>query len=270
MSFLPCDAQTTGTGSIEFTAYARPAGGQTEPVREMTFYLLSRSLSDIRKAAEDADPLLDLDHFIAQLGVSPELKSWMTKHRRVDLAGSDFLKEVTADDVINVPEFLSAYNDQNGAAVHSGVPEPKYKNGEEQKDPPKYKRQREQYRQALRSYIEAHPDLMQGLDVELRDLNPYPHWMKVQAQQQQHIEQHVMQLAQTRYLIGTAVTDLSGKGTFEGLNAGHFWISNLDTPALTGDLRLVWDVGVVVSTGETVRIELSNLNTVETSEQIGH
>jgi hypothetical protein len=241
-----------------------------EPVREMTFYLLSKSLSDIRKEAEGAEPFPELDHFIAQLSVSAELKSWMTTHHRVDLAGTDFVKELTPDDVMNVPEFLSAYNDQNGAAVHAGVPEPKYKSGEEQKEPEKYKRQREQYLQALRHYIEAHPDLMQGLDAEFRELNPYPRWMKVQAQQQHRMEQLAMQLAQTRYLVATAVTNLNGNGAFEGLNAGQYWISNLDTPALSGDLRLIWDVGANVSPAKTARIELSNLNTVETSEQFAH
>ena len=270
ISCPPSRAQATSNGSIEFTTYVRSQGGQAEPVREMTFYLLSRSVADIRKEAEAAEPFTDLDHFIAQLAVSPELKMWMTKHHQVDLAGNDFVKELTPDDVIKVPEFLAAYNDQNGAAIHAGVPEPKYKPGEQQKDPEKYKRQLDQYHQALRRYIEAHPDLMQGLDAEFSELNPYPRWMKVQAQQQRHLEQHVMQLAQTRYLIATAVTTLNGKGVFEGLNAGQYWISNLDTPALSGDLRLVWDVGVNVSPAKTARIELSDLNTVETAEQLAH
>jgi len=270
ISCPPSRAQATSNGSIEFTTYVRSQGGQAEPVREMTFYLLSRSVADIRKEAEAAEPFTDLDHFISQLAVSPELKIWMTKHHQVDLAGNDFVKELTPDDVIKVPEFLTAYNDQNGAAVHAGVPEPKYKNGEQQKDPEKYKRQLDQYQQALRHYIEAHPDLMQGLDAEFSELNPYPRWMKVQAQQQRHLEQHVMQLAQTRYLIATAVTSLNGKGVFAGLNAGQYWISNLDTPALSGDLRLVWDVGVNVSPAKTARIELSDLNTVETAEQLAH
>jgi len=241
-----------------------------EPVRQMTFYLLSKSLSEIRKEAEGAESPVDLDQFIAQLKVSAELKSWMTKHHRVDLAGVDFVKELAPDDIVTVPEFLSAYNNQNGAAVHAGVPEPKYKSGEEQKDPEKYKRQREQYEQALRHYIEAHPDLMQGLDAEFGDLNPYPRWMKVQAQQQQRLDKRTMQLAQTRYLVATAATNLNGKGAFEGVNAGEYWISNLDTPALSGDLRLVWDVSVNVSPAKAARIDLSNLNTVETSEQFAH
>ena len=272
ISCPPSRAQATSTsnGSIEFTTYVRAQGGQAEPVREMTFYLLSRSLADIRKEAEAAEPFTDLDRFIAQLGVSPELKSWMTKHHQVDLAGTDFVKELTPDDIIKVPEFLTAYNNQNGAAVHAGVPEPKYKNGEKEKDPEKYQRQLEQYQQALRHYIEAHPDLMQGLDAEFSELNPNPRWMKVQAQQQRHLEERVMQLAQTRYLIATAVTTLNGKGAFEGLNAGQYWISNLDTPALSGELRLVWDVAVNVAPAKTARIELSDLNTVETAEQLAH
>lgn len=263
-------AQASGTGSIEFTAYARPTGGPAEPVGEMTFYLLSKSVSDIRKEVEGADPAVDPDHFIAQLTLSPELKAWMTKHHRIDLAGNDFVKELTAEDIINVPEFLSAYNEQNGAAVHAGVPEPKYKSGEEQKDPEKYKRQREQYRQELLHYIQAHPDLMQGLDAEFRDLNPYSRWAKVQAEHQRHTEQQVMQLAQTQYLVGRAVTSLNGHAAFEGLNPGRYWISNLDTPALTGDLRLRWDVAVILPPTKTARIELSNLNTIETFEQTAH
>lgn len=270
LSCPPGAAQTATNGSIEFTAYVRPEGGQSEPVRQMTFYLLSKSLADIRKEAEAAEPPTDLDHFIAQLSVSPELKVWMTKHHRVNLAGDDFVKELTPDDVVLVPEFLSAYNDQNGAALHAGVPQPKYKKDEEQKDPEKYKRQQEQYKQAIRHYIETHPDLMQGLDAEFSEQNPYPRWVKLQAQQQHHLEAQVMQLAQTRYLVDTAVSSLNGKGLFEGLNAGQYWISNLDTPALSGDFHLLWDVAVNVSPSRTVRIELSNLNTVETAEQLAH
>lgn len=256
-------AQTPNKGAIEFSAYVRPSGGPAEPVRQMTFYLLSKSVAEIRKQVESAEPPIDLEHFIAQLSVSAELKAWMSKHQRVDLAGNDFVKELTADDIIAVPEFSSAYSDQNGAAVHAGVPEPKFKPGEEQKDPEKYKRQQEQYRQALLRYIRAHPDLMQGLDAEFRDSNPYPRWMRSQEEYQRRTEQQVMQLAQTQYLVGTAVSDLNGRAAFEGLAPGQYWVSNLDTPALTGDLRLSWDVAVAVTPAKTARVELSNLNTVE-------
>lgn len=262
-----CSAQAGATGSIEFAAHVSPSEGQPEPVRGMTFYLLSKSLSDIRREVENTHGLIDLDHFIAQLDASAELKEWMKSHRRVDFAGSDFIKELTPDDIVRVPEFLGAYTTQNGAALHAVIPEPKYKKGEEQKNPEKYAHDREQYRQALRHYIQSNLDTLEGLDAELRDLNPHPRWNHLQGQQQRNLEQRVMQLAQTHYLVATTVTNLSGSAAFANLTPGQYWISNLDTPALTGDLRLHWDVGVTLSPAKPARIELSNLNALETSEQ---
>jgi hypothetical protein len=263
-------AQASAASSIEFTADVRPSEGQPEPVRGVTFYLLSRSFSDIRKEVEKTEGLVDLDHFIAQLGVSAELKEWMKEHRRVDLAGNDFIKELTADDIVGVPEFLSAYTNQNGAALHAVVPEPKYKKGEEQKNPEKYKHDREQYRQALRRYIQANLDSLEGLDAEFRETNPYPRWIQLQRERQRHIQQRVMQLAQTHYLVATAVTNLSGRAEFDDITPGQYWLSNLDTAALAGDLRLHWDVGIAAPPAKTARIELSNLNALETSEQDAH
>jgi uncharacterized protein YnzC (UPF0291/DUF896 family) len=260
-------AQASATGSVELNAYVRASQAQPEPVRGMTFFLLSRSLSDIRKEVATADSMVDLDHFVAQLDVSAELKDWISKHRRVDLAGTDFTKEVSPDDVVKVPEFLTAYTSQNGAALHAVIPEPKYKKGEEQKNPEKYKEDREQYRQALRRYIQANLDSIEGIDAELRDVNPYPRWAKVQGEQQRHLEKRVMQLAQTHYLVAMAVSNLSGSAAFDNVPAGQYWITNLDIPALAGDLRLHWDVAISVPPAKTARIELSNLNAVETSEQ---
>lgn len=260
-------AQASATGGVELNAYVRASEAQPEPVRGMTFYLLTRSLSDIRKEVSTSEGLVDLDHFVSQLDVSAELKEWMKKHRRVDLVGIDFTKEVIPDDVVTVPEFLTAYTSQNGAALHAVIPEPKYKKGEEQKNPEKYKQDREQYRQALRRYIQANMDSLEGIDAELRDVNPYPRWAKLQSEQQRHLEQRVMQLAQTHYLVATSVSNLSGHAAFDGVPPGQYWISNLDTPAFAGDLRLHWDVAISVPPAKTARVELSNLNAFETSEQ---
>lgn len=260
-------AQAGLAASIDFTAYVRPSSGQPEPVRGMTFYLLSKSLSDIRKEVESTDGVVDLDRFIAQLGVSAQLKEWMKAHRRVDLAGNDFISQLTADDIMDVPEFLSAYKGQNGEALHAILPEPKGKKDEEQRNPEKYKLHQEQYRQALRSYIQRNLDSLQGIDAEFRETNPYPRWIRLQSEHQRHLEQRVMQLAQTRYLVATTVTNLGGRADFADLAPGQYWISNLDTPALAGDVRLRWDVGIPVSSAKTARIELSNLNALETSEQ---
>jgi hypothetical protein len=259
-------AQASAAGNIELGASVRPSEGQPEPVRGMTFYLLSRSLSDIRREIENAEGVADLDHFVAQLDVSAELKEWMKKHHRVDLAGRDFTKELSADDIIGVPEFLSAYKDQNGAALHAVLPDPKYKAGDEQKNPEKYKIHQEQYRQALRRYIQANIDSLETLDAELRDLNPYPRWTRLQAERQRAIERRVLQFAQTRYLVGKAASNLNGRAEFDNVPPGQYWISNLDTPALAGDLRLHWDADIAVAPAQTAHIELSNLNAVESSE----
>jgi hypothetical protein len=233
----------------------------------MTFYLLSKSLSDIRKDVENSGSQADLDHFIEQLSVSAQLKAWMKAHRRIDLAGMDFVKQLTPDDILDVPEFLTAYNNQNGAAVHGGIPEPKYKSGEEQKNPEKYKREVEQYREALRHYIQANIDSLQALDAELREINPERQWDQLQADQRRRTEQRVMQLAQTRYLVATTVTNLSGRAAFENIPAGRYWVSNLDAPAFAGDLRLHWDVPVTVGPARTGHADVSNLNAIESSDQ---
>jgi hypothetical protein len=264
-----CAAQAAPSGaggSIEFTAYARPSEGQPEPVRGMNFYLLSKSLSDIRKEVENTEGIVDLDEFISKLSVSAELKEWMKKHRRVDLAGDDFVKEITAEDILDVPEFLKAYTDQNGAALHAVIPEPKYKKGEQEKNPEKYKLHKEQYRQALRRYIEANLDSLQGLDAALMDLNPYARWARLQNDQERHLQQRVLQLAQTRYLAAKASTNLTGRGAFDHLVPGQYWISNLDTPALAGELRLHWDLAITVPPAKTASVELTDLNALEASE----
>ena len=270
VSARPSVAQAGAPGSIEVNAYVRPSEGQAEPVRGMAFYLLTRSLSDIRNEVETAGGLVDLDQFISKLEVSAELKEWMKKHRRVDLAGDDFVKEVTADDILDVPEFLKAYTEQNGAALHAVIPEPKYKKDEEQKNPEKYKLHKEQYRQALRHYIQANLDSLQGLDAEFKDLNPYARWTRLQTEQQHRVQQRVVQLARTHYVAATAVTNLTGRAAFNNLAPGQYWISNLDTAALAGELRLHWDVGIAVPPAKTASIELSDLNALETSQQDTH
>jgi hypothetical protein len=262
-----CSAAQAGpSGGIEVGASVTPSGGQAEPVRGMTFYLLSRSLSDIRKEIENSGGLVGQDHFISQLEVSVELKEWMKKHHRIDLAGRDFTKELSADDVVDVPEFLSAYKDQNGAALHAVLPEAKYKAGDEQKNPEKYRLHKEQYRQALRHYIQANLDSLETLDAELRDLNPYTRWTQLQSEQQRLIDRRALQLAQTRYLVGKAVSNLDGRAAFDHISPGQYWISNLDTPALAGDLRLHWDARIAVLASQTAHLELSNFDAIETSE----
>src|SRR5260370_8855628 len=69
------------TGSIEFTAQVAPTDGRPEPVRQLTFYLLRKSLDDIRQEAFQLELPPNLHKSLDGLTVSPKLKSWMNKNR---------------------------------------------------------------------------------------------------------------------------------------------------------------------------------------------
>jgi hypothetical protein len=263
-------AQPPAAGTVEFVARVTPSGGRAEPVREISFYLLRRSLADIRLEAERSEPTPEMDHFIDGLEVSAALKAWMKKHHRVELVGTDFTKLLTGDDITNVPEFLDAYKAQNGGAHGGGFPEPTFKEKDLKTKPEKYKREHDQYIDALHHYVAANPDTLNGLDAEFIDKNPGRRWAQVQAEQQHRAERRTLELAQTSYLAAKTDSDLNGRGALGGLAPGTYWITTLDTPALGGDVRLQWDLAVTVRPGETTRVELSNVNALDPPNQPAH
>jgi len=256
-------AQASASGSIEFQARIQPAGGRLEPVRSLSFYLLRKSLAEIRREAEQAEPPTDLDAFIEGLGVSAELKAWMQKYHTVALAGTEFTKRLTAEDITGIPEFLEAYMKHNSASLNAGVPAPKFKESDRLSNPEKYKREREQYLQAIKRHIGARPETMQGIDAQLGDSNPTQRWAQRQAEQQRKIERRSLALAQTAYLAAQTDSDLEGRGAIRGLVPGIYWLTTLDRPAMAGDVRLQWNVPVQIAPGETARIELNNVNALE-------
>lgn len=252
-------------GAIEFTARVTPTDGRPEPVRQLTFFLIRKSLTDIRKEAEAADPLPDLDKYADSLKVSPELKSWMKKNHTLELAGPDFFQRLTPDDVINVPEFMSAYMAGTTGLEGIAFPKPKFKERDRQANPEKYKQQVAEYREAMRKFIVAQPDTLQGMDLALDSVNPSSAWQQKVAEQKQRIDRRVTEIAQTRYLAAQTDTDLDGNGSFTGLAPGDYWLSTLGMPAMAGDVHLRWDLRVAVQNGVTTRLALSNLNAVEPS-----
>jgi hypothetical protein len=256
-------AQAPAAGTIIFLARIHPTGARDEPVRDMSFYLLRKSLTDIRKEAQRTEPPANMDKFIDGLSVSPELKAWMKKHHRVDLSGPDFTKQLTGEDITTIPEFLDAYTTQNSVALGGRMPTPKYKESEKDKNRAKYQREREEYRKALRQFVNANPETLQGLDAALSDKNPSERWAQLRLERQRNIDRRVLELAQTRYLAAMTDSDLNGRGVLTGLAPGTYWITTLNAPALAGDVRLRWDVPVTVHAGGTTRIELSNLNAIE-------
>jgi hypothetical protein len=59
-------------------------------------------------------------------------------------------------------------------------------------------------------------------------------------------------------------TDLEGRASLSGLAPGEYWISTLNLDAAAGDMRVRWDVPVKIERGKTLRLELSNLNSIDT------
>jgi hypothetical protein len=257
---LPARLAGQSTGRIEFTARVAPTGGRPEPVRQLTFYLLRKSLEDIRAEALQMAPAPDMDKFIDALTVSPELKAWMKKHNSVQLSGEAFTKSIAPKDMVDVPEFFKAYMSRNAAFKGVGFPEPKFKEKERESNPEKYNQEKEQYLAAIQKFVAAMPESVEGIDIDLNDIDPYPKWDVLVHKQRRLQESHALELAQERYLVAQSDTDLDGHGSFAGIAPGNYWIGMLGSEAISGDVHLHWDYPVTVRRGETARVELTNLN----------
>ena len=252
-------------GRVEFTAHVAPTGGRPEPVRQLTFSLLRKSLDDIRAEALQSSPAPDLGKFIDGLSVSPEMKAWMKKHDSVQLAGVDFTKSLTPDDIMDIPEFYNAYMARNVGYKGVSFPNPKFKEKDRESNPQKYEQAKEEYRAAIRRFIVAVPESVQGLDADLTDLNPYTKWQAYARDQNQALASRISELVQSHYLAAQTDTDLDGHGFFQAIAPGNYWIAMLGTEAISGDVRLRWDVPVSVRPGETAHVILSNVNAVKPS-----
>lgn len=251
------------TGAIEFTARVKPTAGRPEPVRELTFYLLRKSLADIQKEVEETEPKPDLDRFIDGLEVSEQLKAWMKKKRSVELAGTDFIRQLKVDDLLDVPEFYEAYTKRNAGDFAVGFPRPKYRESDRLQNPQKYEKLHQEYREAIRKWIVNNPQSVDGIDVHLDAINPGQRWALQESELRRRIRKRTLDLAQTRYLAAKTDTDLDGRGAFTGLPPGTYWLGALETEAVAGDARLRWDAPVTVRVAQTTRLELSSLNALE-------
>jgi hypothetical protein len=253
------------TGSVEFALRVTPTSGQAEPVRGMTIFLLRKSFAEIRKETEAAEPAPDMNAFIDKLEVSPELRAWMKKHQRVELSGPEFPKQLTPDDVLNIPEFSKAFSDRNSGDRTIRLPDAKYLKTDPKKYPDKYALELKEYHDELRHFIETHPETLESLDIALDEvkLNPGPRWQHLQMERTARVHRRTMELAGTVYLAATTDTDLDGHGRFAGVGPGEYWLSTLETEAISGDAHVRWDFPVNVSAGKTAAVQLSNLNGVE-------
>jgi hypothetical protein len=257
-------AQTT-TGSLEFVARITPTAARPEPVRQFTFYILRKSYRDIVKEAEARDPAPARDAFIDGLDVSPELRAWLKSHDSLDLASPNIDRLLSPDDIIKVPEFLKAYQHSNTGGASTGMPTPKYTEDMRKQRPEKYEKLKQAYLTALTKYVRAHPESVSGIELELDEVSPQRKWNALENQHRKRVERTAPDLAQLQFLAAKTDTDLEGHAYVLGLAPGNYWISSLNLEAQAGDMRVHWDVPVKIEAGQTTRVELSNLNSIEAS-----
>ena len=252
------------TGTLEFTAYVSPTAAKPEPVRDFTFYVLTKSYTEIKKEIAESSGAPTREKFIEDLKLSPELKAWLQHHEVMDLTLPGLDKLVTPDDVLHVPEFLLAYQRSNSGGVTHGIPKPKYRDTDKKDHPEKYEKDRQDYLSSLKKFIQAHPESEAGMELEMDGINPARKWAEAQHEYQRKVRQQAPAQAQTKYLATKVDTDLQGHASLSRLPTGTYWVSSLDLEAGAGDSRLRWDVPVTIEAGKTARLELNNLNAAET------
>lgn len=251
------------TGALEITARITPTAARPEPVRQFTFYLLTKSYAEIAKEVEETDKPPTREQFINGLSVSKELKEWLRTRDILDLTMPGMDKAVTPDDIIHVPEFLLAYQRSNSGGVTTGLPKPRYTEMDKTEKPGRYEKLKQDYLASLRKFIIAHPQTVSGIELELEGVNPQNKWARIEGDHARRVMRLAPDVAQTKYLATKADTDLEGHAAVSGLAAGNYWISTLNLDAAAGDTRLRWDVRVTITPGQTTRIELTNLNAAD-------
>jgi hypothetical protein len=252
-------AAQSGTGTLELSAQVSATGARPEPVRQFTFYILTKSYPDVVKEVEGTDVLPTRDEFLDKMKASPELRTWMKAHDEMDLTSPELDKLVTPKDVMDVPEFFAAYIRANSGGVTNGLPMPKFRESEKETNPSKYEKLHTEYLAELRKFIQLHPATISGIELELAGVNPKNEWDKIHADHRAKVAQLAPETAQ-KYLVGKLETNLDGKAMAKGLAAGNYWLSTMGLDVNSGDRRQRWDVPFTIKSGTATRLDLSNLN----------
>src|SRR5216683_2990234 len=229
-------------GTLEVVARITPTAARPEPVRQFTFYVLTRSYAEIVKEVEEKDPIPPRDQFIEGLKVSPELRAWLKGHDTLDLTEPDLDKLLTPDDILSIPEFLLAYQRSNSGGVTNGLPKPKYTDADKTDHPEKYEKLKKEYMVALKKFVRTRPETISGVELELDGVSPQHKWAALQNDRRKRVLRVAPDVAQLKFLAAKADTDLEGRASLSGLAPGDYWISSLNLDADAGDMRVRWDV----------------------------
>jgi hypothetical protein len=247
---------------LEFSVRATPTGGRAEKVMRQPFFLLRARLETIEGAARQQVPPPELDAFIDTLKVSPELKAWMKRQQTVTLLGEDFLASLTADDILEIPEFRDAYVTRNLIMVGLGFPKRKAKLTDREKNPEKWEASEKRYWEEVRSYAILHPESRQAMDEHLLNISAAVEWRSQLERHEEQIRQKFLQLLYADYLVARTETDYEGFARLTDLPPGRYWLTNLWREVRAGDVRLRWELPLELQEGRTHYLELNNANAV--------
>ena len=261
ISGAPAPAQAQ-SASLVFTAQITPTSGIAEPVRGLPVYLLRKSFVGIEEEAAASVPKPDMDKFIDSQNVSKELVAWLHAHHTVTITGTEFARNLTAKEILNIPEFWQAYYEINAGTKTAGFPIPKYKESDRIHNPAKYQREVDQYHEKVTRFINLNPDSKEEMTEELRAIDPSSKWNDKLATRASTIHDMALDWAHSRYFVAQTQTDLNGRAEFAGVPTGTYWISTLNIDGRVGDMEEKWDVPVAMRPGASVQLVLSNYNAV--------
>lgn len=224
------------------------------------FYLLRASLETIEEVARREVPPPDLNAFVDELPVSPELKEWMKRKQTVTTGGDDFVSGLTVDDILDVPEFRHAYVTRNLIMVGLGFPKRRAKLRDREKNPDKWKKSEERFWSEVRSYLTLHPEAKKGMDEHLLEITAAAEWKARTRRYEQEVRQRALQLVHSRYLVAQTETDYEGRARLGGLPPGRYWLTTLWNEVRAGDVHLRWELPVELRPGQRRYLELNNAN----------
>jgi len=115
------------------------------------------------------EPAPDLDKFVDGLSVSPKLKAWMKKNHTAQLAGRDFTNLLTADDIVDTPEFYNAYMFRNSGYEGNGFPKPKFNLKDEVSNPENSMTQKQSTRKQSANSLAGRRTSIPGIEAGLTE-----------------------------------------------------------------------------------------------------
>jgi len=266
-------------GTIKLKAGVIFKSGDVKPVARTDFFVLSKDLDLIsEEAAKNLNlPLgVPFEQYLDNLAYgSAELKAWIKKHdirRFMISSGNEDVKQSLYSSIFNrrdfldVPEFLDwlRSNPPNRNGVTGGLPKYPVSTGDRAKDDKAMQKYREAvFDRTINVEFYGLPKVSRWVVSMMDDLLKGREWLSYtdeMIRRRERIADEAPIIAQ-KYTVKVVKTSLSGEAEI-ALPPGTYWLSNL-LPTSVGQSSVLWNTKLVVETGKTLIIELSNDNAKE-------